>query len=186
MGFLDAGRRALRVNTVELRRTPGLTRDLDLALAGDNLDVDDDRLREPVVVRLRVSSTVDGLVVNGEVGVEWTDTCRRCLATTVRTEAVEVDELYQEQVVDPDAFELGPDALDLHPMVRDLVLLALADPPALCRVDCAGICPECGIDRNIDPCGCDTEVRDERWAALDGLRLDPADEADGPDDPAQS
>lgn len=178
MATLDEGRRALRVNTVELRRNPGLTRDLAVELTGADLDVDDVRLRPPVVIRLRVSSTVDGLVVTGDVVVEWADTCRRCLADTLRREEVEVDELYQEEVVDPDAFELGPDALDLHPMVRDLVLLVLADPPAVCRADCAGICPVCGVDRNLEPCGCDTEVRDERWAALDALRLDEPDEPD--------
>jgi uncharacterized protein len=46
----------------------------------------------------------------------------------------------------------------------------------LCRDDCAGICPVCGIDRNAGTCDCDTTVRDDRWAALDGLQLDETDE----------
>lgn len=183
MSLLDDGRRALRVNTVELRRNPGLVRDLEAALSGPNLEVDDPRLRPPVEIRLRVASTIDGLVVTGHVTVEWADTCRRCLADTLRSDEVEVDELYQEEVVDPDAYELGPDALDLHPMVRDLVLLVLADPPTVCRPDCAGICPVCGVDRNLEACGCDTEVRDERWAALEGLRLDDDPDSDPDADP---
>lgn len=172
MSLLHDGRRALRVNTVELRRQPGLTREVAAELLGGHLDVDDDRLRAPVVADLQVTSTVDGLHVTGAVRIEWDDTCRRCLMAMTRSDAVEVDELYQEQLVDPDAFELGPDALDLHPMVRDVVLLVLADPPTVCRADCAGICPVCGADRNLASCDCNTEVRDERWAALDSLRLD--------------
>jgi hypothetical protein len=30
----------------------------------------------------------------------------------------------------------------------------------------------CGTDRNEASCECDTTVRDDRWAALDDLRLD--------------
>lgn len=172
MSLLHDGRRALRVNTVELRRTPGLSRSVTAELLGDHLEVDDDRIRPPVAVALLVTSTIDGLHVTGGVTVEWDDSCRRCLAPMVRRELVEVDELYQEQLVDPDAFELGPDALDLHPMVRDLVLLVLAGPPTSCRSDCSGICPICGIDRNLERCGCETEIRDDRWSALDELRLD--------------
>ncbi len=62
------------------------------------------------------------------------------------------------------------DQIDLAPAVREYVLIELPDGP-LCRDDCAGICPECGADRNEAPCECDTSVRDERWSALDDLRL---------------
>ena len=63
------------------------------------------------------------------------------------------------------------DQIDMAPAVREYVLLELPDGP-LCRDDCAGICPVCGIDRNEASCDCDTSVRDHRWAALDELRLD--------------
>jgi uncharacterized protein len=170
---VQAGLRALRLNTVELLRQPGLRRDVDVAIPPSDLDVHDERLVGDIVVALAAESTVDGIVVSGTVGVRWGDECRRCLAAVDRRQAMEVDELYQDEVVDDDAFELGRDALDLSSTVRDAVVLALADPPPLCRDDCAGICPVCGADRNVTVCGCDTEVRDDRWAALDHLDLDP-------------
>ncbi len=173
---MDAGRRALRVNTVELRRRPGVTRTVDVALSGEQLEVVDDRIGAPIAIELVATSTVDGIVVTGDVAVRWGDECRRCLVAVDRHQVMRIDELYQEEVVDQEAFEIGPDALDLFPMVRDAVVLALADPPPLCRGDCAGICPACGADRNVAPCGCDTTVRDERWAALDDLDVpDPGD-----------
>ena len=163
--------RALRINTVELLRQPGTRRTVEAAVAPVDLGIDDPRLGDRMVgVELAVDATVDGIVVTGAVTVTWDDECRRCLRALVETSAVPVDELYQQHVSDPDAFELGTDALDLAPMVRDAVLLALAGPPPLCRPDCAGICPVCGADRNEAPCACDTEVRDDRWAALDALR----------------
>jgi uncharacterized protein len=52
------------------------------------------------------------------------------------------------------------------------VLLEL-DEERLCRAECAGLCPSCGIDRNSGDCDCSVMVRDDRWAALDGLAVDP-------------
>ena len=61
------------------------------------------------------------------------------------------------------------------PQCGSTCLLELPDD-VLCRDDCAGICPVCGIDRNTGACDCDTTVRDDRWAALDGLQLDETDD----------
>jgi uncharacterized protein len=166
---VPGGTRALRLNTVELLRQPGLRREIDTTVDPTDLEVTDERLVGPVGVSLLAESTVDGIVVTGSVSVGWADECRRCLVPIDRVEALEVDELYQDQVVDDEAFEIGRDALDLTPTVRDAVVLSLADPPPLCRDDCAGICSVCGVDRNSGACDCDTEVRDERWAALEGL-----------------
>jgi uncharacterized protein len=32
------------------------------------------------------------------------------------------------------------------------------------------LCPNCGVDRNVETCSCDTTVADPRWSALDQLR----------------
>jgi uncharacterized protein len=163
--------RSLRLNTVDLLHQPGARREIVARVAPTELGIDEPRLQGDLDVALVAESTIDGVLVTGSIGVTWDDECRRCLRELVRVEAVPVEELYQEHVSEPDAFELGAAALDLSPMVRDAVLLALAGPPPLCRPDCAGICPTCGADRNDVDCGCDTTVRDDRWAALDDLDL---------------
>ena len=56
-------------------------------------------------------------------------------------------------------------------MVREYVLLDLPEAP-LCKDDCAGICPNCGIDRNSATCDCGAVTADPRWAALENLTLD--------------
>ncbi len=163
--------RELRVNTVELLRQRGNRRTVAAIVDPADLDLDDARITGPVDVDLALESTLDGIEVTGAITVPWADACRRCLRPVEGVAAADVHELYQERVVDPDAFEIEGDQLDLAPMVRELVLLELPDAP-LCREDCAGICPVCGADRNESPCDCDTSVRDERWAALDQLRTD--------------
>jgi uncharacterized protein len=163
--------RELRLPTVELLRHPGTERHVELSVEPASIDVHDDRITGPVAVSLDLASTIDGVEVRGTVVVPWASTCRRCLRPVEGIAVADVDELYQERVVDPDAFAIEGDHLDLTPMVRELALLELPDAP-LCRDDCAGICPVCGVDRNEAACDCDTTVRDERWSVLDHLRLD--------------
>ena len=173
------GLRELRVHTVELLRTPGLVRTYTAQASPAELEITDPALTQRVVgmasADLTVESTVDGLVAHGHVEVVTTDDCRRCLRPVSEPIRVEVDEVYQ--TVTPGRTEatdgitlLESEALDLTPVVRDAVLLALAGPPLLCDVECAGLCPVCGEDRNQVTCTCDTEVKDVRWSALDQLR----------------
>src|SRR6185503_2718270 len=130
-----------------------------------------------VAVDLTLVSTIDDIVVTGHLAVAWSDECRRCLQPLSDTLVVDVDERYAEEDptgrrrVDPQAFPIEHGQLDLAPMVREEVLLAVPDAP-LCRPDCAGLCPTCGADRNVAPCDCDTAARDDRWAALDELKLE--------------
>jgi uncharacterized protein len=81
------------------------------------------------------------------------------------------DEVSDE--VDDFDYELvaGNMALELDQMVRDALVI---DQPVrvLCRVDCAGLCPTCGVDRNLQACTHGLEpATDPRWEALRGLTL---------------
>jgi len=165
----------LRLNARELLRQPGLQKFVRLSLPASDLDVDDDRITGEIAVDLAATSNIDGVVVEGTLTMPWHAPCRRCLGDVVGTATIEIDEVYRDPsdvtVGDADAFPIEGDQIDLVPAVREAVLLELPDD-VLCREDCAGICPVCGIDRNHGSCDCDTTVRDDRWAALDDLRLD--------------
>ena len=75
---------------------------------------------------------------------------------------VEGEEVEEEVLIDERHI------LDLREVTRQWVLVNL---PArvLCRPDCAGLCPVCGADRNTEPCDCDKQSGDPRWAALADL-----------------
>ncbi len=163
-----------RLNARELLRQPGLDKRIVDTLPSSELGVDDERIVGDVTVDLTAVSSIDGISVHGTISLPWRSACRRCLTDVSGTTVISVDEVYQDPsdaVLDDDAFEIEGDQIDLAPAIREYLLLELPDDP-LCRDDCAGICPVCGTDRNQGSCDCDTTVRDERWAALDDLRLD--------------
>jgi uncharacterized protein len=57
----------------------------------------------------------------------------------------------------------------LEDVLREQVLLSL---PArtLCKADCKGLCPHCGVDRNTQTCTCAEAEFEPRWEALAGIR----------------
>lgn len=122
-----------------------------------------------IEIDLEAESMSDGVVVKGSVRAAFQGECRRCLSPLAGYIDVDIRELYQVEVTDPDAFAIIGDQIDLVPMVRETVLLELPDAP-VCQPDCAGLCPQCGVDLNVVTCECVTETVDPRWAALEGLR----------------
>jgi uncharacterized protein len=163
--------RPLRLNAVELLRQPGAVRDVDVHIDAAAHDAEHERLTGDIHVELRLTALNDGIDVDGAVSASWANVCRRCLAPLEGTATGHVDELYQVELLDPDAFQIEDGQLDLAPLVRETILLEL-DLERICRDDCAGLCPVCGIDRNSATCDCDTTVRDDRWAALEGFDPD--------------
>jgi uncharacterized metal-binding protein YceD (DUF177 family) len=61
--------------------------------------------------------------------------------------------------------------LDLTEVVRQELLLA-SEESRYCRPNCRGLCPICGQDRNINPCKCEEEAVDPRWAGLQAINLE--------------
>lgn len=162
----------LVVNATELLRQPGSRRRVvtDIALA--DVELEDGRVTGDVAVDVTLESTLDDVVVTGLLRARHHDACRRCLREIDDVLEVTVDERYRvEPTPADDAFPIVNGQIDLAPMVREEVLLAVPDAP-LCRPDCPGLCPICGADLAEGPCGCDTTERDDRWAVLDQLRVD--------------
>jgi uncharacterized protein len=163
----------LVVGVADLLRRPGQRRDDHLEAVLDELAVLGSRVPdgEPVSVDVHLESVNEAVVVTGTVTAPWTGECRRCLRPVSDAVAARVQEVFEDDPVEGETSKLDVDRIDLEPLAREAVLLELPLAP-LCREDCAGLCPECGADRNTADCGHTFEVHDERWAALGELRFD--------------
>jgi uncharacterized protein len=62
------------------------------------------------------------------------------------------------------------DHVDLSPLIREQVILALPTRP-LCQEDCRGLCPHCRPNLNRTECGRVAETFDPRLEALRSLKL---------------
>ena len=60
-------------------------------------------------------------------------------------------------------------SLQLEDVLREQVLLAVP-LKVVCRDDCKGLCPSCGVNRNAESCSCAPPLGDPRWSALKDIR----------------
>jgi uncharacterized protein len=161
-----------RIPVADLLRRPGTHREVaveaplaDLASPGATVPAD-----RPVAAELTLERVPEGVVVRGTISAHWSAPCSRCLVAVEGDVAVHVDELFERDPLEGETYKLDDDVLDLEPLARDALLLELPQVP-VCREDCRGLCPTCGIDRNTASCDCTTEELDPRWAALRSLDL---------------
>lgn len=136
----------------------------------------------PVEFDLRLEAVMEGVLVTGTADVVLEGECSRCLAELEDAILVDVQDLYlyddqrASQEEDDDTRRLEGDLLDLEPLLRDAVVLALPFQP-LCRDDCPGLCPECGARLADDPDHHHDEAVDPRWSALADLAKTEQDES---------
>jgi len=172
---------------VDLLRQPGLQRGIHERVAIEQLGLEASRVVGAAVdVDAVIESNINGLEVTGTVTMAVDDQCRRCLTPVVVDTELEIEERYLDgaegdEVPDPGSFDPQTGYLDLTSVVQDLVMLGLVDPPPLCSTDCAGFCAICGANRNESDCGCEAELRDDRWSALDELRGEVPEPPEQPD-----
>jgi DUF177 domain-containing protein len=126
---------------------------------------------QSVGAELRLESVMDGVVVSGPLSGVMRLSCARCLKSFDQGFALEVEELFAPgAAAEGDEYPLEEGRLDLEPMIRDAVVLAMPFAP-LCRPDCLGLCARCGGDLNLGECRCPPES-DLRWGPLSNLTLD--------------
>ncbi len=128
-----------------------------------------------VPVRLEVSRPSGGFAFRINFPVHLEGPCMRCLeqaAIDLEVEAREVDAAMtgDEELRSP---YVEDDQLDIGRWAHDATILALPTR-ILCRPDCLGLCPVCGVSLNdADPADHEHEKPiDPRWAALDDLKLE--------------
>ena len=78
---------------------------------------------------------------------------------------------HDDHDLDDETSRLEDDMLDLEPLLRDAVVLALPFTP-LCEDDCPGLCAECGARLADDPEHTHDAPIDPRWAGLTALTQD--------------
>ena len=162
----------LRMNVTDLLRRPGNTRDVHLEVPLDGLENLSSRVEEdtPVRLDLRLESLSQGIVAQGRVRGRWSAACSRCLEPIESEFDLRLRELFEADPVEDETYPIRGEEIDLEQPLRDLVVPELPIVP-LCDPDCLGLCPSCGVNRNADPCQCDTELADPRWEALRDLEL---------------
>lgn len=164
------------LDTRELGRRPGSQRQVSRqAPAPADLGIEVLHVPEgsQVDLDLRLEAVMEGVLVTGTARAALEGECVRCLEPILDDVEVDLQELYvypdqRHPDEDDDVSTLEDDLLDLEPLLRDAVVLALPFQP-MCEDDCPGLCPDCGARLAEDPEHTHEAPIDPRWAGLTAL-----------------
>jgi uncharacterized protein len=135
----------------------------------------------PIAWRGRVQFNDPGFYLRARYSYEQSLACNRCLKPIVEPVSGEMDLLvmvasarplageHELEEADLGVLSLPNDILETDSLLLEQVQLNIPMKP-LCRPDCAGLCPTCGADRNLGPCGCPSSNPDPRWHGLQLLK----------------
>lgn len=160
-----------------LRESIGATRGLDI---DEPMDITGSGRPRRVRGSCNLLRTQRSILVKCALEAEVDLTCSRCLSPFVQPVKIRFEEEFHPMVdVDTGAFLPPPEeshaftiderhTLDLTEAIRQYALLAIP-MKALCKKDCAGLCPVCGKNLNEGKCDCPPDDTDPRWARLADL-----------------
>ena len=154
----------------------------------DTLILTDGTDRRPVVGTVGMLRTDKGIWVSAALKTLVECTCSRCLVQFEQPIPLRIEEEFlplvdlatgarvaQSKDGEDSTFIDQNHVLDISEAVRQYSALNTPMKP-VCRENCAGICPTCGVSLNETQCGCDSLPIDIRWQEL--MEIMPVDQND--------
>ncbi len=169
----------LRIRIADLMKEVGSSKDVEVAFDKPEITVGEllFKFPEPPVAELSITNAEESVLVRGILKGSAQTSCSRCLSPAmteikikIEEEVLSIDEIESDDAEGlPEQYSHDYDSIDLSPMIEQSLIIDLPAAP-LCKNDCAGLCPVCGLDRNLEQCDCELERTDPRWDALNSLK----------------
>jgi len=104
--------------------------------------------------------------------------CDRCLVKIPAPLTLPIQIILSNyKVISPDKsdieivyFDANEKYLDLNNLIADLIALERPIKP-LCQINCEGLCPTCGINKNKSLCSCRNEKKNTVWDKLKDFKV---------------
>lgn len=167
----------MKVNVAQVRRNESGTAlfELEEDFSSYNSELEGVSFATPVHVQLKVTNLGKSLLVLGKVQTEFKAQCGRCLEDFVYpldlsyedewVYASTVNEIADEEEPSETVLIFEKDEIEINERIFEQIVLALP-MRFICSLDCRGLCPVCGVNRNHTSCECVVEQTDPRLAAL--------------------
>lgn len=145
----------------------------------ENFTIDDEaflsetHLHKDIGFRGEVFKVDDNILLNGTIKYTFTDECARCLTpfdNTVETrfEAVLAEQPDKNEESDEIQLKITDGCVDPEEGIKQTIYLSMP-MKSLCKPDCKGICPNCGVNLNYEKCKCENNLTDPRLEKLKDL-----------------
>lgn len=158
----------MKVDISNILKVNGASLDVEMEEKLDGFDKFNEFIFDaPVKLNCRLTNMGGIVKIDGHFKLDYKVKCSRCLKDIQSSLEAELKEEFvrEGQVEDDETYIYNDKIIVLDKVLMDNILLNL---PArqICRVDCKGLCPSCGVDLNVEKCNCYEEDIDPRMEAL--------------------
>lgn len=127
--------------------------------------------KHPVQISGVVTNELGVLRLKGVAEAIYSTECARCLRPldillTAKVDTILTDD--PDAVEEDDLFVVNGDSVDAADVMVPALILQV-EMTYLCKPDCKGLCPRCGIDRNVSECDCEKQKKGPLFDALSSL-----------------
>jgi uncharacterized protein len=144
-----------------------------------SLDYHGAEFRQTAPVKLEITAELvgDEIRIRGHLAARLESNCDRCLRMVEIPVSTDLDLFYrpmqslvgEEEVEIPTAeLEVGfysGDGIETADVATEQVILSVP-MKVICNAECRGLCPVCGVNRNLTQCNCEPPQRDSPFASL--------------------
>lgn len=113
----------------------------------------------PVQLKFDYIYSKGRLILNGRIKAKLSAVCDRCLKDISESINIRLSEVLYKSAPDEDdeAYLYDGDKICLDKVVLDNISLNMPQKN-LCKEDCKGLCPVCGVDLNEKTCSCQAAI----------------------------
>jgi uncharacterized protein len=164
------------VNVSKIKNIPGKTMNVELAVSPSYLPMEGEKIKlvSPLKFSGKMENLGDRLFLTGEIEATVELLCSRCAEAISFSVQAPFSELFTnrrsvaKEEQDEEITFFAGEEIDITSHAARAILLELP-MKILCRDDCRGLCPECGVNLNQAECHCAEESIDPRFQALKKL-----------------
>jgi uncharacterized protein len=122
----------------------------------------------------------DYILLTGIVKYSYQETCARCLTEFENTSETKFEAVVGKSQKNNDNDDDESDEIklviedgcvNLNETIKQMIYLSMP-MKAICSSDCKGICPNCGVNLNVEKCKCENNITDPRFEKLKNLLKD--------------
>lgn len=155
----------MNINFSDLLSKKNRKKEISLSFELEPFEFEGEEIRaiENVNVEGIVTAEKGVILIEASVKTKLNLNCSRCLDTFIYPIDIDIEERFTNN---PDFEDEGimfvdGDTINIAEVIENCIISTLPIK-RLCKKDCKGLCPECGINKNIESCNCvdyDVDIR---------------------------
>ena len=155
----------MEVQFLDLLVKDGRKKAIDFSLDFEPIKFEGEVIRaiKPVKVEGQLVSRNEILELEATIETELELNCSRCLDTFIYPIDIDIEERFTNNpdLEDEGIMFVDGDTINITEVIENCIISTLPIK-RLCKEDCKGLCPECGVNKNVENCNCidyDVDIR---------------------------